>query len=253
VTVPLHRVRNYEELEGGQGREVFFRPHRYRAADLLPLRSEVLVRGSTGEKSCALLDVSENGAAFEWPKDLEVSVGDRLETVAVRFDARESYRGEARVGSVREMNGATIVGVSFERLLLSIDQVLEVRAVKAFAEQHAAPTAIWRVNGHDRFKSLVSELRLYLEDCDRQLRPLETELPWHVLHGEESPGRDELVRTLRAHIAVEVVRAMDEIDRTVRSVPEAHNAALGGFSRRNHHQFLLHAPPPRRAYLNPFR
>jgi len=252
LTVPLHRVRNYEELDGGQGREVFFRPHRYRAADLLPLRSEVLVGAPAGEKSCALLDVSENGAAFEWPAGLQVSVGDRLETVAVRFDARESYRGEARVGSVREMNGVTIVGVSFERLLLSIDQVLEVRAVKAFAEERAAPAALWRVNGHERFKSLVSELRLYLEDCDQKLRPLEAELPWHVLHGEDSPGRDELVRTLRTHIAVEVVRAMDEIDRTIRSVPEAHNPALREYSRRNLHDFLLQAPAARRAYQKPF-
>jgi extracellular factor (EF) 3-hydroxypalmitic acid methyl ester biosynthesis protein len=251
LTVPLHRVRNYEELEGAQGREVFFRPHRYRAADLLPLRSEVLVSASGSQKSCALIDVSENGAAFEWPKELAVSVGERLETVTVRFDGRESYRGEARVGSVREMNGLTIVGVSFERLLLSIDQVLEVRAIKTFAEERASQKALWRASGHERFKSLVSELRLHLEDWDRQLRPLESELPWHVIHGEDSPGRLELVRTLRSCIGAEVVRAMEEIDRASRSIPEAHTPALREYSRRHLHEFLLQAPAAKRAYLKP--
>src|SRR5205814_10274875 len=43
--------RSYEELEGGQGREVFFRPHRYRAQDLAPLHARVSMRlaGSTFE------------------------------------------------------------------------------------------------------------------------------------------------------------------------------------------------------------
>ena len=252
MTVPLHRVRNYEELDGGQGREVFFRPHRYRAADLLPLRAEVLVRAGGAQRVCALLDVSENGAAFEWPEGFAVSVGDRLDQVVVRFDQLQSYRGEARVGSVREMNGVTIVGVSFEGLLLSIDQVLEVRAVKAFAEGRTAPAALWQVPGHERFKTLVSELRLSLEDADRQLRPLESELPWHVIHGEDSPGRLALVQTLRTQIAVEVVRSMEEIDRAVRSVPQTHNAALREYSRRHLHEYLLQAPAARRAYMKPF-
>src|SRR5438128_9631270 len=38
LVVPL---KTYEELDGGQGREVFFRPHRYRAPELLPVQGEV--------------------------------------------------------------------------------------------------------------------------------------------------------------------------------------------------------------------
>ncbi len=108
MTIPLHRVRNYEELEGPQGREVFFRPHRYHSADLSPLRAEVRV----GEGLvCQLLDVSQNGVAMAWPEERPVSVGEHLARVAVRFDGHEAYIGEARVGSVRaaEGRGATIV------------------------------------------------------------------------------------------------------------------------------------------------
>src|SRR5207247_1189686 len=185
MTAPLHRVRNYEDLDGAQGREVFFRPHRYRAADLSPLRCDVLANG----RVCALLDVSQNGAAFEWPKDLPVTVGEQLAGLAVRFDEHVPFRGEAKVGSVREVGGVTVVGVSFEGLLLPVDEVLDLRAIKGGVQ----PPAPWRVAGHDHFKVLVSELRLYLEDAERQLAKLESELPWHVLHGAESPARTALM------------------------------------------------------------
>ena len=37
-------IKTYEELDGAQGREVFFRPQRYRAQDLSPLKCTVVVR-----------------------------------------------------------------------------------------------------------------------------------------------------------------------------------------------------------------
>src|SRR5512134_210371 len=55
------RVRNYDELEGQEGRGVFFRPHRYTAADLAPLQGTVTVELAGAEHACALRDVSQNG------------------------------------------------------------------------------------------------------------------------------------------------------------------------------------------------
>src|SRR3954451_20458447 len=98
VSPLLHRVRNYEELDGAQGREVFFRPQRYRAADLAPLKGEVTV----ADRRCQLLDVSQNGVAVEWPDRLPVALDDQIPRVTVRFDSFVAYDGVARVGSVRE-------------------------------------------------------------------------------------------------------------------------------------------------------
>jgi extracellular factor (EF) 3-hydroxypalmitic acid methyl ester biosynthesis protein len=251
LTVPLHRVRNYEELEGAQGREVFFRPQRYRASDLAPLRSEVAITAGGAERRCSLLDVSENGAAFECPKDIIPAVGDCLRGVSVRFDAHEAYRGDGRVGSVREIGGVTIVGISFEGRLVSIDEVLELRGIKTFVGQRASRPA-WRVAGHEKYKTLVSELRLSLEDAERQLRHVEVELPWHVVHGDSSRAREELVRAIRSHIAVELVRAVEEIDGTVRNIPAEEAPALIEYSRRNLHDFFMQAPAARRAFQKPF-
>jgi extracellular factor (EF) 3-hydroxypalmitic acid methyl ester biosynthesis protein len=251
LTVPLHRVRNYEELEGAQGREVFFRPHRYRARDLLPLQCEVVLSMGDGERPSALVDVSQNGAAFEWPQDVPVSIGDRLDGVAVRFDAHEPYRGEARVGSVRDLNGTRVVGVSFEGPLLPIDGILELRAIKAFA-QGGLPAALWRAPGHERFKVLVSELRLFLEDVEPQLRRLESELPWHVLHGEGSLARTALIQRMRSTVAADILRASEEIDAASRNAPPDDAQAMVQWSRRHLHALLMQAPSMHRAANKPF-
>jgi len=251
VTVTLHRVRSYEDLEGAQGREVFFRPQRYRAADLAPLAAEVVLTTGTVERRCALLDISENGAAFECPKDLLPAVGDVLGNVGVRFDAHEAYRGEVRVGSVRENAGTTIVGISFEGRLVSIDEILELRAIKNLVGQRASRPS-WRIAGHEKFKTLVSELRLTLEDAERQLRHVEVELPWHVVHGDPTRARDELMRTIRSHIAAELVKAVEEIDANVRTVAAADIPHLIEYSRRQLHDFFMQAPAARRAFQKPF-
>lgn len=252
MTAPLHRLRTYEELDGGQGREVFFRPHRYRAPDLLPLQAQVILHAGSDKHTCALLDVSQNGAAFEWPKGLPVTVGDRIAELAVRFDDHEPYRGGAVVGSAREMNGVSIVGVSFEGQLLPVDEILELRAIKAFAEGGQLPAPAWRAPGHDHFKVLVGELRLYLEDAQQQLEALEKALPWHVLHGEGGPARIALMEKMRTTLVREIVQATEEVDAAVRSAPPAHAQALIQWSRRNLHHFFMQSPSMHRCAVKPF-
>ena len=252
MTATLHRVRNYEELDGAQGREVFFRPQRYSAADLAPLAAVVSVRAEGLLHPCALLDVSQSGVAFECPAGLKVAVGDRLAEIAVAFDEHVPFRGEGRVGSVRESNGATVVGVSFEGPLMPIDEVLNLRSIRAFAPQGVVPVGSWRAPGHDRFKVLVSELRLYLQDAEQQLARLEKDLPWHVLHGEGSPARTALMDKLRGSVVADVVRATEELDTAVRSAPPALVPALVHWSRRHLHEYMMLAPAMARAFQKPF-
>ena len=252
MTASLHRVRTYEELDGAQGREVFFRPQRYSAADLAPLQATVSVRAGSEQHQCPLLDVSQSGVAFECPPGLRLEVGDRLAELAVAFDEHEPYRGEGRVSSVRDAQGVSVVGVSFEGPLLPIDEVLNLRSIRAFAPLSVIPVGTGRAPGHDRFKVLVSELRLYLQDAEQQLARLEKDLPWHVLHGEGSPARTALMDKLRTGIVADVVRATEEIDAAVRCAPPAHVPALVNWSRRHLHEFMMLAPAMARAFQKPF-
>ena len=252
MTAPLHRIRNYEELDGAQGREVFFRPQRYSAADLAPLRATVSLRAGGEHHQCPLLDVSQNGVAFESPSGLRLAVGDRLAEIGVAFDEHQPYRGEGRVGSVREVQEVTVVGVSFEGPLLPIDEVLNLRSIRSFAPDGVLPAGAWRTQGNDQFKVLVAELRLYLQDTEQQLARLEKELPWHLLHGEQSPERTALIKKMGQSVAAEIGRATEEIDGAVRSAPPSQVPALVNWSRKHLHEFMMLAPSMARAFQKPF-
>ena len=125
-------IRTYEELDGAQGREVFFRPQRYRAQDLVPLRAFVRLRVDLATHECQVHDVSQNGVAFEWPQSVPVEVGRSIERLEVCFDQHVAYRGDARAGSMRGQEGTHIAGVSFTGPLLDIDLVLHLRDIKAW-------------------------------------------------------------------------------------------------------------------------
>jgi len=244
-------VRTYEELDGGEGRAVFFRPHRYAAADLAPLRASVEIAAGGERRECPLRDVSQNGAAFAWPREVPVEPKQRLAMV-LRFDGLEAFRGEAVVGSVREQDGTLVVGVSFVEFLLDVDEVLQLRTVQDWAVG-AAGTKPWAVAGCSRYKALLSELRLFFEDTKRRLEGIEARLPWHVLHGKENAARAAIVSRLRADFVPDAVRLSEEIDEAVRELPGGHrDPAAREWSSRTVDEYFLQSPGCHRARHKPF-
>ena len=247
-------AKTYEELDGGQGREVFFRPHRYRAQDLEPLQARVALQG----REFPLRDVSQNGAAVEWPAGAEVWVGQRLEHIEVLFDDHRAYAGEARVGSVRDTDGAVVVGISFgDGALLDIDDVLHLRDIRGWQGRDGLGLSLarkpWAVPGHQKFKVLVSELALFLEDSEQQLGEMESHLAWHVVHGDhDTPGRRALIERLERDFVSEVVRYSEEIDATLREVPPGEVNQLKQFSLRQVQKYLMQSPCLHRALHKPF-
>jgi extracellular factor (EF) 3-hydroxypalmitic acid methyl ester biosynthesis protein len=246
--------RRYEELDGAEGREVFFRPERHSAADLAPLRCEVVVFVDGAEQVYALRDVSQNGAAFGAPRGATFAPQQRIE-VALRFDAHEAFRGEALVGSVREQDHVTVVGISFNDCVLDVEELLQLRTVQQWKERGpslSAPSR-WARDGHERHRSLVAELRLFFEDSRRQLDALEARLPWHVLHGGENLARAALVSRLGEEFVADALRLLHDVDAAVREVPEAYDsAAAREWSRRHVDEFLMESPACHRARHKPF-
>jgi extracellular factor (EF) 3-hydroxypalmitic acid methyl ester biosynthesis protein len=249
----LNRVRTYEELDGAEGRSVFFRPHRFSAADLEPLRGSVTLGVGDELRECALRDVSQNGVAFTWPADVPVRPGQVLR-LTLRFDGHQVWRGDARMGSVREQGG-WVVGASFEGALLDTDELLQLRDVRRWSPGGASlrhGEKSWYAPGNHRFKALVSELRLYLEDAEEKLREFEAVLPWHVMQDPSSLARTALVSRLRAEFSVDVLRMAAEIDAALREADPAEAAALKEFSIRQVHHFLMQVPWMHRARHKPF-
>lgn len=254
--VPEPGVRSYEDLDGAEGRAVFFRPHRYGAADFAPLRGivKIAVAGATHE--CPLRDLSQNGVAFDSAVDDPlIRLHQRLHAV-LRFDSHEVFRGDVRVGSIRKQDGATVIGVSFNDFLLDIEELLQLRTVRSWKADGMGPRLqdkAWCLTGGDRFKALVAELRLFFEDAQQQLTSLERELPWHVLHGTDNPARTALISRLRAEFVPDVVRLSEEIDAALRELPDGHyNPAAKEWSLRHLHGFLMQSPVLHRAHHKPF-
>jgi hypothetical protein len=244
-------VRTYEELDGAEGRGVFFRPHRYTAAELAPLRATIRVLHDGEGRECALRDVSQSGVAFDWPTEVAICKGQPLQ-LTLRFDGHEVWRGEARVSSERELDG--VVGASFENGLLDTDELLQLRHVcgwRADGSLRASGKA-WHAPGHHGYKALVAELRLLLEDAEEKLGELEKTLPWHVMQDPSSLARTALVRRLDAEIGADLRRVAAELDAARREAAAADQAALMQFSQRQVHRYFMQAPWMHRARQKPF-
>lgn len=249
------RPHAYEDLEGGEGRAVFFRPQRYTAADLAPLRGTVSVVVDGSRRECQVLDVSQNGVAVAWPNGVPARRGKSVQAV-LRFDTHQAFSGRVRVGSVRESSGATVVGLSFDNFLLDIDDVLSLRTLRAWATGAGGARVEdkpWGVASGEKFQARVAELRMLLEDGRDQLDALERQLPWHSLHGAHSPVLSALERSLRSRFVPEFVRLTEAIDAEIRGLPGAHqNPAARAWALRHLQEHLMLSPGLRRAYEKPF-
>jgi extracellular factor (EF) 3-hydroxypalmitic acid methyl ester biosynthesis protein len=256
VTAPLHRVRNYEELDGAEGREVLFRPHRYRAADLAPLSPSVNVIRDASTITCTLLDISQSGVAFECGSALPLAAGDLLPSLTITFDDHVAYKGVARVGSLREQDGMTIAGASFEQQLIDVDEILQLKAVKSWRGRDGRALSSqrpWTVPGCAEFKSMVSDLALYFEDCEREMADLESQLAWHTVQADVvGPARQALISRVRNEFAAEITRQSEAIDAVLRTVPLSHRKGLQEFSLRQVDRFFMCTPWMIRARNKPF-
>ena len=250
-------VADYAGRDGGQGRDVHFRPDRYQPSDLGPVGVAVEVVLGGERAQCELVDVSQNGVAFSWPSDRSVTLGVSLSCLTIKFDGHEAYRGEARVSSIRRLQDRVIVGASFVDTLMNIDDVLHLRDVKAWTGSTRSKglelgDAPWRVAGQERFKALVGEFRLLLEDARASLTELEASLPWDLLHGDHgSPARAALIERIRREFVSEMLGYSDAIDAALRLAPRGDREPLREFSNRYLHDLLMQSPSMYRARFKP--
>lgn len=252
---PATRVARYEELDGGEGRAVFFRPQRYTAADLAPLQGTLTMTVDGDRKTCPVLDVSQNGAAIAWPRGAPPRKGKWI-SATLRFDGHEAFHGHVRVGTSRESGGRTVVGLSFDNFLLDVEDILSLRSLKAWSDSvgslrvEARP---WGVASGERFQARVAEMRLLLEDCRERLDELEKQLSWHSLHRSPNPVLASLERSLRAGFVPEFLRLSDAVDAEIRTLGGGHrNEQAKEWAIRQLQDFIMTSPACHRARVKPF-
>jgi len=251
------RIRRYDELDGAQGRAVYFRPHRYGGDELSPLETRLTIELEGQEHVCAVRDVSQSGAAIDWPADVALPpYGTELTRLRVEFDRFCAYDGVARIGSIRDVEGVVVVGAEFSERLLNMDEVLLVRDLRRAAA--AAPVPLpcreraWQLGGHATFKRLIGELRLYLEDSEQHFQALEAELPWSTLHGDaDSAARRALVDLVTTEFMPDFLGMTAQLQLAVRDVPADESAPLVAYSRRYLDDWFMRSPWMERARNKP--
>ncbi len=244
-------ITTYEELEGGEGRVLSFRPHRYAAADLAPLRCTVVAQAREATAECPLLDVSRNGVAFGGAALPRLPAGRTL-PLSVKLDAYVLWAGPAEVRAVRGEGAARVVAASFGARVLDGDELRLLREVwlPGMAGLRIEEQAWWRPAGTS-FRARVSELALYLAEVEDRLRRLEAAMPWHVGQGESSVARTALVARLRDDVAGEVVRLLTAAGDALRDGDPADAAADRAFAVRQLHGAVLQVPWMHRARQKP--
>lgn len=251
-----HSNKNYDELEGAVGPAVRFRPERYSQVDFGPMDLGVTMVLADLAISPALCDVSQNGVAVVWPDDIAVpEVGAVIGELVICFDDHETYRGGAVVTSVRARDEQWVVGASFSDGLMDVDDVLGARDVRLWQAREGIDLSVqrrpWHVDGYDRFKSLVCELRLLFEDARTDLDRLEKELPWSVLNGDDSAARATLIEVLRTGFVAEVTEIGRALDNEMKSVAPASLPQLKRLSQRHLDELMMPAPILNRARTKP--
>ena len=103
-----------------------------------------------------------------------------------------------------------------------------------------------------RFEALVAELHLFLREAERRFTSLESELPWHVLHGEKvTPARLALIEQLEDSFVPSFVSYANDIDAALRATPPAHAKRFRAFSRALLHDHFMLSPLMHRCLTKP--
>jgi len=248
----------YEELTGGQGRAVYFRPERYGADELGPVRPVVRLAAAGEEpRELRLYDVSQNGLAFHWDgPDEPPPLGTVLPRLEVAFDGYTAYDGTARVSSLRGDPGEWLVGVAFLDSLMDVEDVLRLRDVRAWESSRPPHLGVagrpWHVGGFETFKALVCELRMFLEDAGADFDALEASFPSHLLYRDvDSAAWTGLASLVQTQFVAPFVEQAARIDAALRGASVEERQALREFSRRQVHALLTRSRSLARALHKP--
>lgn len=269
-------VRTYEELEGAAGREVFFRPQRYTAADLAPVAVSVRASLHGERRELGWQDISLGGVAVHWPADWPDAAIDQALAIEIFAEDRLAHSAEARVAVVRDADDNRLTGLALLGSPLDVDGLMQLRDLRRWQPSDGADLSLgqadWHVGGHEQFRAAVGTFRLFLEDARQQFAALERAMPWSVIHGEGPPpdnrsavhyqprpgwlaetnqARAALVDRLLGEFVPQVLGHFATIDEAMRLASADDNARLKRFSLRHLHDLLMPAPLLHRAWSKP--
>lgn len=249
---PVAADHDYEQLDGGDGKDIYFRPRRLRPEDLAPLELFVTVATSERPYRGRLLNLSETGASFELEPGASLPVGETV-LVTIRAASDDFYKGGARVEWQKALPEGTSVGISLFGSQIDFDEVLELRAFLAQRKEAGGLLErAWRKADNAVFKSTVGEFALFLEDAGDDLKRIEHTAPPQAVYGERaSSTRKAFEHWMHAEFVPGVLDYTAKLDASSKEARKAEAASLKEFSNRHLQKYLMQAPWMHRAGSKP--
>lgn len=251
-----HRIKLYEELEGGIGREIFFRPHRYTPEHFAPLDIWTDISIENALYHCKIVDLSQSGLGIIWPCRTAPNVNDLIDDLVVHFDEQIAYVGKASVSVLREHPNGCLVGLDLQDGLIKIDTLLQTRDLKMYHlngdSSFGAQQQPWQIDGHHVFKSLVGELKLFLDDWQSHFNRIEQQASWDLLRfDDDHPTRKALTELVHRDFMPSFLSKTEDIFNQIKNVDEDSQQALIAFTQRYLDAYFMSAPWMHRARTKP--
>ena len=178
----------HEDLRGGEGPQINFRPTRYKAEDLAGLKWDIQIEPQSGVIiPCVLIDISTNGLCVLLEKPMAVAP-ERSVHLKVLYDENIAYDGLAKVVELRGNGEKTVCALSLLDGLIDVTSVLNVLTIKKQMDlanvEVKTQYAGWYVANYEPLKAIVSEFRLFLEDAKASLDEFQRKNRWLVQAAE---------------------------------------------------------------------
>lgn len=176
------KSQDHASLKGAEGRQVHYRPDRYHASQLdsFPHR-QVVLRELNGSKEVPvnLVDFSANGLAIQSTtklKDLDLS---RLYGCDIALSDQLKLKKVIQIARVEDKEDGTFIGAKFEDSLLNVEDLFkksrETFYLKQATDVNRRVSRVINHNTSSPFKSVVSDMKFYLETIHEELERIERE------------------------------------------------------------------------------
>jgi len=246
----------HEDLRGGEGPQINFRPTRYKAEDLAGLTWEIQIEPKEGViRPCVLIDISTNGLCVLLEKPLTVEP-EKSVHLKVLYDGNIAYEGLAKVVELRGNGEKTVCALALLDGLIDVTSILNVLTIKKDMEQANAQAktlfAGWFVGNYEPLKAVVSEFKLFLEDAKASLDEFQKKNRWLVQAAESDKRlRKAFYEGLLAWPSRKFGEFATRAWETSREVTKQDFEQLKKFCWRHLHALVLEGPMFSRALAKP--
>lgn len=246
---------SHPDLEGAQGREVLFRPHRYNVKELIgDLPMHIRYRDFDGRLVvCDIVNLSTNGLAFRASTHEALRNGESLPEFQILWGEDVLYQGQASVTNQREHEGTLLVGCSLKSGSLDTEtlQGLKEKArarsqIKVFQQEFQA---LYQSEIPLAYKGLIADFRLLMERYQQILRDQEHD--YKGLSKHRNSWERHVLEYVEPDFSAHFRDLVQKLFEQIRHLSGEERNPFRDYAQYHLHHLMMLAPVLHRSYHKP--